>query len=129
MIKKYGKKIFSMFFAGAFCMFGILPVSAIEPTENIKLLDVGEDDLTDIELSSYDLYVKPGGQVTLSAVIQPTTITGTVRWSRTAVSGLNLEKHGNTVIIHVADDMPTNQSFVVYASYGEFSKGCNIHII
>ena len=84
--------------------------------------------IVDIELSSYDLYIKPGESATLNATILPLGTEGTVNWTRTAVSGLNLKKNGNSVEIFIASDMEVGKTYQVVASFGDFSKVCTIHI-
>ena len=84
--------------------------------------------IVDIELSSYDLYIKPGESATLNATILPLGTEGTVNWTRTAVSGLNLKKNGNSVEIFIARDMEVGKTYQVVASFGDFSKVCTIHI-
>ena len=84
--------------------------------------------IVDIELSSYDLYIKPGESATLNATILPLGTEGTVNWTRTAVSGLNLKKNGNSVEIFVSSDMEVGKTYQVVASFGDFSKVCTIHI-
>lgn len=84
--------------------------------------------IVDVQLSAYDLYINPGESATLSATILPLGTEGTVNWTRTAVSGLNLEKNGNSVDISVASDMEVGKTYSVVASLGDFSKVCTIHI-
>lgn len=84
--------------------------------------------IVDIELSAYDLYINPGESATLSATILPLGTEGTVNWTRTAVSGLNLVKNGNSVDISVASDMEIGKTYSVVASLDDFSKVCTIHI-
>lgn len=84
--------------------------------------------IVDIELSSYDLYIEPGKSATLNAKILPLGTTGTVNWTRTAVSGLNLNKNGNSVEISVSSDMEVGKTYQVVASFGDFSKVCTIHV-
>ena len=84
--------------------------------------------IVDIELSAYDLYIKPGESATLNATILPLGTEGTVNWTRTAVSGLNLKKNGNSVEIFIASDMEVGKTYQVVASFGDFSKVCTIHI-
>lgn len=67
--------------------------------------------IVDIELSAYDLYINPGESATLSATILPLGTEGTVNWTRTAVSGLNLMKNGNSVDISVASDMEIGKTY------------------
>lgn len=84
--------------------------------------------IVDIELSSYDLYIEPGKSATLNAKILPLGTTGTVNWTRTAVSGLNLNKNGNSVEISISSDMEVGKTYQVVASFGDFSKVCTIHV-
>ena len=84
--------------------------------------------IVDIELSAYDLYIKPGESATLNATILPLGTEGIVNWTRTAVSGLNLKKNGNSVEIFIASDMEVGKTYQVVASFGDFSKVCTIHI-
>lgn len=84
--------------------------------------------IVDIELSSYDLYIEPGESATLNATILPLETKGTVNWTRTAISGLNLNKNGNSVEISVSSDMEVGKTYQVVASFGDFSKVCTIHV-
>lgn len=84
--------------------------------------------IVDIELSSYDLYIEPGESATLNATVLPLETKGTVNWTRTAISGLNLNKNGNSVEISIASDMEVGKTYQVVASFGDFSKVCTIHV-
>lgn len=85
--------------------------------------------IVDIEYSVEEVNIKPGESLDVTAKILPDTVTGTVTWSQTAISGINLVKNGNTVTIKVASDMETGNSYNLIATYGDYSKTLKINII
>lgn len=114
-------------------------VSAKSVLSKLGIMDVAyaDDALTasftvtviDIEFSKNELNIYPGESDTVTATIIPTSIEGTVIWSRTAVSGINLVRNGNTVIINISDDMATGKSYDIIATYGEFSKRITVNVV
>lgn len=114
-------------------------VSAKSVLSKLGIMDVAHADdaltasftvtVVDIEFSKSELNIYPGESDTVTATIIPTSIEGTVVWTRTAVSGINLVKSGNTVTIDVADDMTTGKSYDIIATFGEFSKKITVNIV
>ena len=85
--------------------------------------------IVDIEYSVEELNLKAGESIDVTARIIPDTVTGTVSWSQTAVSGINLVKNGNTVTVKIASDMEAGKSYNLVATYGDYSKTLKINIV
>lgn len=85
--------------------------------------------IVDIEYSVDEVDIKPGESQTVTAKILPEGTVGTVSWSTTAVSGLNLAKNGNTVTIKAADDMTVGSKYNVIATFGDYSRMLGVNII
>lgn len=90
--------------------------------------------VVDMEFTSGDetitsIGIKPGESKDVEVTIIPETVTGTVTWSKTAVSGINLVKNGNTVTVKVASDMEVGNTYNLIATYGDFSKTLKINIV
>lgn len=85
--------------------------------------------IVDIEYSVEELSLKAGESIDVTARIIPDTVTGTVTWSQTAISGINLVKNGNTVTVKVASDMEAGKSYNLVATYGDYSKTLKINIV
>ena len=83
----------------------------------------GEDEV----ITSIDL--KAGESKDIEVTIIPASATGTVSWTTTAPSGINLIKNGNTVTVKIADDMASGNSYDLVASYGNLSKLLKINIV
>lgn len=95
---------------------------------NVTVVDITfTKEGTEGEVSSLD--IKPGGSGTVSASMIPDSVEGTVKWSTTAVAGLNLLPNGNSVTIKAADDMPTGSTYDVVATYGTYSKILKVNIV
>lgn len=81
----------------------------------------------DEEITSLD--IKAGESAEVEVTIIPASASGTVNWSTTAVSGINLVKNGNKVTVKVADDMETGKTYNLIATYGNYSKEIQINIV
>lgn len=73
--------------------------------------------------------IKPNESKVVNAIIIPESVKETVTWTSNATAGINLIKNGNEVTIKVAEDMPTGNTYVIIASYGNFSKLLEVNII
>lgn len=95
---------------------------------NVTVVDIAfSKEGTDGAVSSLD--IRPSESGTVKASIIPDSVEGTVKWSTTAVAGLNLIPNGNSVTIKAADDMPTGSTYDVIATYGTYSKVLKVNIV
>lgn len=102
--------------------------NSISANFTVTIVDIvfsaeGEEDI----ITSLDII--PGESKEVEATIVPGSVSGTVSWSTTSTSGLNIVSNGNIVTIKVAEDMPTGSEYDLVSTYGAYSRLLKIKIV
>lgn len=103
-------------------------ITAVSSIGNSSALASCDVHIIDMRYSASDLMITPGTSKSISVDVLPESVKGNVTWSIAAPNTVTLQPNGNSVKISVASDAVIGNTYVLTATYGNFSKTLNVTI-